>query len=386
MSPRRSSPKLSRRHRIAGLVAAVGIVATTGLTGAAMASTAKKAGTANLTTRSSTTTAYCKKHPTASGCKGSSGPTGSTGSSGPVGPSGPTGSTGSSGASGPTGSTGSTGSTGTGSWWVPNPSVPEPWQWEIGHALSLTSAADMGTTGTLYTGGAAPAPAVYDIDGIENPASTVAALHAQGKHVICYIEVGAAGAYGGQYTTYYNQFSAAGVLGAKMPGYNEHYLNIASPATVAIVESIIHDQCAAKGFDAVEPDIDDSWYDTTGFGTTMAQSEAYLHTLSTYAHSLGLGWGLKDGDQANNTADSTKFVGDLLAAHTIDFALTEQSFQYGADPALFPQLGLSGITWFEAEYQGQNTPASYCPKANADNANAVLFANNLDGTVRVTCR
>ncbi len=34
--------------------------------------------------------------------------------------------------------------------------------------------------------------AVYDIDGFENSAAEVTALHAQGKHVICYIDVGTA--------------------------------------------------------------------------------------------------------------------------------------------------------------------------------------------------
>ena len=34
--------------------------------------------------------------------------------------------------------------------------------------------------------------AAYDIDGFENSAAEVAALHAQGKHVICYIDVGTA--------------------------------------------------------------------------------------------------------------------------------------------------------------------------------------------------
>ncbi len=32
--------------------------------------------------------------------------------------------------------------------------------------------------------------AAYDIDGFENIAAEVATLHAQGKHVICYIDVG----------------------------------------------------------------------------------------------------------------------------------------------------------------------------------------------------
>ena len=64
---------------------------------------------------------------------------------------------------------------------------------------------------------------IYDIDGIINPRSTVTALHAQGKHVVCYVEVGAAGNYysaaqEGIATTYYQQLHSAGVFGKKVPG------------------------------------------------------------------------------------------------------------------------------------------------------------------------
>ena len=94
-------------------------------------------------------------------------------------------------------------------------------------------------------------PLLYDIDGIENPAPTVNALHRLGAHVICYIEVGSAGNYypataEGVRTTYYAQLKAAGDLGAKMPGYPEYYLNVNAPSTVSIIESMIHDQGAAK--------------------------------------------------------------------------------------------------------------------------------------------
>jgi hypothetical protein len=275
----------------------------------------------------------------------------------------------------------------TGACWIPSAAAPIPWQWELGHPLSLTSSSDMGTNSKTYAGAQAPVPQVYDIDGIENPASTVAALHAQGKHVICYIEVGAAGNYGGAYSTYYAEFQSAGVLGAPMPGYSENYLNINSHATVAILESIIHDQCYAKGFDAVEPDIDDSWYDSTGFTITMANEEAYLATLSGYAHSLGLSWGLKDGDQADVLADSATFISDLIAAHTVDWGLTEQSFQYATIPAIYPAFAGAGLALFEAEYAGIRTkPAAYCPVANRDNINTTWFDTRLDGKVRVTCR
>ena len=140
----------------------------------------------------------------------------------------------------------------------------QPWQWELSNPLKFKSAKEMGTDDKLPDGSPAPGPVIYDIDAIINPASTVSALHAMGKHVVCYVEVGAAGNYysaadEGIPTTYYAQFEAAGVLGAKVAGWPERYLDIRSPATVAIVESMIDQQCAAKGFDAVETDIDEEY-------------------------------------------------------------------------------------------------------------------------------
>jgi hypothetical protein len=73
----------------------------------------------------------------------------------------------------------------------------------------------------------------------------------------------------------------------------------------------------------------------------------------------------------------------------VDFALTEQSFQYNTTSALYPVFANAGLAVFEAEYNDQGStvaPASYCATANAGNINAVLFDSNLDGGVRVTCR
>jgi len=115
-------------------------------------------------------------------------------------------------------------------WWVP-PLGNQPWQWELSHPLRLHNAREMGTRDKLPDGQLAPAPVIYDIDGIINPASTVSALHAIGKHVVCYIEVGAAGNYysaadEGISSTYFDQLGAAGEFGNKVPGYPEYYLNI----------------------------------------------------------------------------------------------------------------------------------------------------------------
>jgi hypothetical protein len=69
-------------------------------------------------------------------------------------------------------------------WWHPGPR-PLPWQWELDHPLNLSSSGDMGTGVAAYGGRPAAGPVIYDIDGFENPAATVSALHARGDKAIC---------------------------------------------------------------------------------------------------------------------------------------------------------------------------------------------------------
>jgi len=258
-------------------------------------------------------------------------------------------------------------------WWSP-PLGNQPWQWELSNPLNLNNAKQMGTKGKLPNGSPAPAPVIYDIDGIINPASTVSALHALGKHVVCYIEVGAVGNYYsasevGTGTTYYDQLSAAGVVGASVSGWPESYLDIRSPATVAIIESMIHDQCAAKGFDAVETDIDESYHSANGFGLTQADEEHYMTTLADYMHSLHLGWWIKNPD---DTGDNYATDMEPLA----DAVLTEQCNQYSSCGLLSSYFGVKAI--FNAEYQWR--PAKFCAADTALGINGAQFNLNLTGT------
>jgi len=145
------------------------------------------------------------------------------------------------------------GTTGGARWWQPTSSYL-PWQWEIDHALDTSSTSDMGTGIVAWNGDTSPAdnPKVHDIDGILNNASTVSTLHSDGDKVVCYIEVGSAGNYytaeqEGISTTYYAQPAADGDLGAQLPGYPGYYLDIPNQSTVGIIESMIAQQCAAKG-------------------------------------------------------------------------------------------------------------------------------------------
>ena len=262
-------------------------------------------------------------------------------------------------------------------WWVP-PLGGQPWQWELSHPLRLSNAHDMGTDDKLPNGKPAPDPVIYDIDGIINPASTVTSLHADKKHVVCYIEVGAAGNYysaaaEGISTTYYAQLQSAGVFGDPVPGYPEYYLDIRSSATVSIIESMIDRQSAAKGFDAVETDIDEEYNDHSGFPLTKADQESYMTTLADYMHGLGLGWWIKNPD---DTGDS--YATDMYPL--ADAVLTEQCNQYSSCGLLSAYVGHKAV--FNAEYHLQ--PSQFCAKDDALGFNGARFNLNLTG-VRDPC-
>jgi len=270
-------------------------------------------------------------------------------------------------------------------WWHPSdvgPNQGPEFQWELDHPLSMASATDMSGGARSAAGHLAPRPTVYDIDGIENPASTVAALHRSGDKVICYIEVGSAGNYypaadEGIPVSYYAQLAAAGDLGRKVPGYPEHYLNINAASTVSIIKSMIRQQCAAKGFDAVEPDIDDSYTDRTGFTITEADSETYDETLGAYAHRLGLAWGQKNGD--NDPAFSAALE------PTTDFLLTEECSFYQTCGIVTPPYVRARKLVLDVEYTddwGGDSAAvlhKFCAADIAGDIDGTLFTSSLAG-------
>jgi hypothetical protein len=255
---------------------------------------------------------------------------------------------------------------GTVTWWHPPAEVA--WQWELDHPLNLASPSDMGTGVTDYLGAPAADPSVYDIDGFDNSAATVSALHARGDRAVCYIEVGAAESYRPDY----GDFPAAD-LGAAVSGYpQERYVNINDAAVIRVIEARIA-MCATKGFDAIEPDIDDSYSDQTGFAISEAENVQYDKALAAYAHGLGLAWALKNGDDQSFAAQMEP---------TADFVLDEQCHQYDTC-ASFAPFASAGKAVLEVEYS--ESPSQFCPAANAANEDAMAMDVSLSGG-RQPCR
>jgi hypothetical protein len=272
------------------------------------------------------------------------------------------------------------------SWWQPTsssgPNNGPEWQWVLGHPLSVTNAKDMGTGALNAAGQVSAKPTVYDIDGIENPKSTVTALHNLGSKAVCYIEIGSAGNYyaaadEGIPVSYYAQLKAAGDLGRQMSGYPEYYLNINKQSTVSITESMIRQQCAAKGFNAVEPDIGDSYTDSTGFGITERNNIAYDNLLGNYAHSLGLAWGQKNGDNDPAFATAQQPVADFL--------LIEECNYYQSCAIATPPYAQAGKLVLNAEYTddwGTNVLralSKFCAADNSGHIDGTLFTSALAG-------
>jgi hypothetical protein len=228
----------------------------------------------------------------------------------------------------------------SGARWQPRPGVA--WQWQL--------------TGTIDMSVDAP---VYDIDGFENGPDVVSALHAKGRKVICYINVGA-----------YEDFRPdkgdflAALLGRSDHWEGEKWLDIRRIDQIRPIMAKRFDMCRAKGFDAVEPDQLDGYANDTGFKLTANDQLAFNRMIARLAHERGLAVGLKnDLDQVD------QLVGDF------DFAVNEQCAQYQECERLSPFVS-AGKAVFQAEYE--KDPGEFCGEAQRLRFSAIKKHLDLD--------
>ncbi|HEY2700343.1 MAG TPA: endo alpha-1,4 polygalactosaminidase [Pseudonocardiaceae bacterium] len=224
--------------------------------------------------------------------------------------------------------------------WIPKPGTP--WQWQL--------------TNPVDTSVDAP---VYDVDSTYTDAATVAALHAKGRKVICYMNTGA----WENFRPDKNAFPST-ILGGQDGWAGEQWLDIRQISVLQPIMAARFAACRAKGFDGVEADLVDSYTDQTGFPITAADQLRYNEMLARLAHNLGLSIGLK-----NDLGQVPQLVG------VFDFSIDEQCFQYSECDQLLPFIR-AGKAVFEAEYQLSND--QFCTKANAMGISAMRKNTALD--------
>jgi hypothetical protein len=210
-------------------------------------------------------------------------------------------------------------------WWHPTPGLT--WQWQLTGTLDRTVAAD-----------------VYDIDAFDASATSVAALHAAGRKVICYVS---AGSYE-NWRPDASRFPST-VLGKALDGWaGERWLDVRRWDVLGPIMADRFSMCQKKGFDAVEPDNVDGYANANGFRFTANDQLTYNRNIAALAHSLGLAVGLKnDLDQ----------VSTLVPA--FDFAVNEECAMYNECGGLKAFVS-AGKPVFHVEYDLAVT--SFCSK------------------------
>jgi hypothetical protein len=232
------------------------------------------------------------------------------------------------------------------SWWHPPQKLT--WYWQL--------------TGTPLV---EPVDAT-DVDGFDTTAATVAALHARGQHVICYIDVGTAE----NWRPDYGQFASTD-LGSSNGWPGEQWLNITDPAIRPIMVARFQ-MCQQKGFDAVEPDNMDGYANSTGFSISASQQAAYDEWVAEEVHSLGMAVLQKnDPDQA---AEFQPYF---------DGALSEQCNQYSECSNYAPYVA-AGKPVLDAEYQSSLYPG-FCAADAAAGIMGALYDVALDGAAYEPC-
>ncbi len=187
---------------------------------------------------------------------------------------------------------------------------------------------------------------VYDIDGFDNTAATVAKIHNLNAKAVCYISAG----------TWENWRPDAKSFPATVQGRTngwpgEKWLDIRQTSVLLPIMKARVDMCKAKGFDAIEFDNVDGYTNRTGFPLTGAQQANYNALLANMAHQAGLMVGLKnDIDQV-----------EQLVPY-FDFAVNEQCFEYDECSTLMPFINANKAV-LQVEYNLRAT--RFCSKANA---------------------
>lgn len=188
---------------------------------------------------------------------------------------------------------------------------------------------------------------IYIIDGESNSAAVVASLHAKGRKVICYIDVGAAESYRSDVG-----LIPRSVQGNAVDGWpQERWLDVRKIDQLRPVMTARMDMCKAKGFDAVDPDLIEAYAADSGFPITYQDQITYNRWIAQLAHERGMAVGHKG---------NVEQVPDLV--EVFDFSVNEQCAEYDECDTVAAYTR-AGKPVFHIEYD--LSKRQYCPTSAA---------------------
>jgi hypothetical protein len=210
--------------------------------------------------------------------------------------------------------------------------------------------------------------AVYDVDGFDTPSREVARLHALGRRVVCYVDVGTWESWRPDASRFPR--SVLGRPDAGWPG--ERWLDIRDIRALRPIMLARLALCARKGFDGVEPDNIEEVGNDPGFPITLGEQLRYARWIAAAAHALGLAVFQKnDPEQAR-----------ALEPH-FDGALVEQCNQYQECASFAPYLR-AGKPVLNAEYERSLYPG-FCAADARLGIMGALYDLALDGRLYTPC-
>lgn len=228
-----------------------------------------------------------------------------------------------------------------GGWWTP--AADETFQYQLTEPIDRTVEAS-----------------IYDVDLFAVNKATIAALQADGRHVLCYLDAGSWEPYRPDAARF-----PASVKGKAVQGWeDERWLDIRRLDVLKPLMAARLDRCAAKGFDGVEYDWIDGYVQDTGFPLTRADQLRYDRWLAKAAHARGLAVAQKNGPG---------LVKALV--ETWDMAVVEECFQYHECWQYTPYLD-AGKPVAVVEYQ--LTTGEFCGRAAAMGVTAIRKHLRLD--------
>lgn len=250
----------------------------------------------------------------------------------------------------------------SGNWY--QPPVGVSWQWQL-----LVD--DQHPLNTSYDA------QVYNIDLFNTPKSTIRALQAENRKVICYFSAGTHE----NYRPDRNQFAGADLGNSLEDWPGERWLDVRSANVRRIMIERL-DLAAEKGCDAVEPDNVQGYLEPTGFELTSQDQLAYNRFIANEAHRRGLGVALK------NALEQVESLVDYF-----DFSINEQCFQYNECDLLLPFIQ-AGKPVLHAEYpegDAVNMPQDgtikkLCRASSELRFSTLMLPVELDDRFRMTCQ